>query len=82
LRAVQRLRARAGGLHRVAGLSARELEVLQMLAEGIRSREIAEQLVLSVRTVERHLASAYRKLGVHSRIDAVNEYRAIQGSLT
>jgi DNA-binding CsgD family transcriptional regulator len=51
----------------VAGLSPRELEVAGLAAGGMADREIAARLVLSVRTIESHLASAYRKLAVSSR---------------
>jgi len=53
-----------------AQLSARESEVLQLVAEGSTNAEIAERLVLSVRTVERHLLNAYIKLGVSGRTQA------------
>ena len=49
------------------GLSAREFEVLRLVADGCSNQEIAERLVLSIRTVERHLASAYQKLGLSGR---------------
>ena len=45
-----------------AGLSPRELEVLGLVADGLTNEEIAERLVLSVRTVERHLSTIYAKL--------------------
>ena len=50
-----------------AGLTARELEVVAMLAEGLRNAEIAERLVLSERTVGHHVSSILRKLDVRSR---------------
>lgn len=49
------------------GLSAREVEVVRLAAEGCSNQEIADRLVLSVRTVERHMASTYRKLGLSGR---------------
>ncbi|MER8182212.1 LuxR family transcriptional regulator [Kitasatospora sp. NPDC094015] len=52
----------------VAGLSAREREVAELAAAGLPTRVIAERLVLSPRTVDTHLGSAYRKLGVGSRL--------------
>ena len=50
-----------------AGLTAREREVALLAAAGSSSREIAAQLVVSVRTVDNHLQNAYRKLGVTRR---------------
>ncbi len=51
-------------------LSAREQEVLSLLAQGLSNKAIAQRLYLSVRTVEGHLANIYGKLGVHSRTEA------------
>jgi pimeloyl-ACP methyl ester carboxylesterase/DNA-binding CsgD family transcriptional regulator len=48
-------------------LSARELEVLELAARGHDNAAIAEALVLSVRTVERHLQNSYDKLGLHGK---------------
>ena len=56
-----------------AGLTARELSVLALLAEGRRNGEIATRLVLSVRTVEHHVAAILRKLDVRTRGAAVAE---------
>jgi len=56
----------------VAGLSARESEVLRLLAEGRSNRGIAETLVLSVRTVEKHIANIYAKIGARGRVDAAS----------
>jgi DNA-binding CsgD family transcriptional regulator len=50
-----------------AGLSAREVEVLRLLAGGRTSKEIAAQLVLSAHTVERHIANLYAKIGARRR---------------
>ncbi|MCS0634974.1 LuxR C-terminal-related transcriptional regulator [Streptomyces sp. LP05-1] len=50
-----------------SALSEREREVADLAATGLRSRQIAERLFLSHRTVDSHLGSAYRKLGVSSR---------------
>ncbi len=50
-----------------AGLSRRELEVLALLAQGLSNQEIATSLVLSVRTVERHISTIYEKLGAAGR---------------
>jgi DNA-binding CsgD family transcriptional regulator len=54
-----------------AGLSAREVEVLRLVATGLTNAEVAEKLFLSSRTVDWHLSSIYRKLGLHSRAEAV-----------
>jgi predicted ATPase/DNA-binding CsgD family transcriptional regulator len=51
-------------------LTAREAEVLRLLAAGYSNPEIAAALVLSVKTVERHLANMYAKIGARSRVDA------------
>ena len=52
-------------------LTTREWEIVELLAEGASTRCIAEQLVLSRSTVYSHVKSVLRKLGVHSRHDAV-----------
>jgi DNA-binding NarL/FixJ family response regulator len=54
-----------------AGLTERQVEVVQLLAEGLSNAEIATQLVLSVRTVESHVAAAIEKLGADNRKEAV-----------
>jgi DNA-binding NarL/FixJ family response regulator len=53
-----------------AGLTVREVEVLRLVAAGLSDAEAAEQLFLSVRTVNAHLRSIYRKAGVRSRAAA------------
>ena len=51
-------------------LTAREVEVLGLVAEELTDQEVAQRLYLSPRTVGRHLTSVYRKLGVRSRTAA------------
>jgi DNA-binding CsgD family transcriptional regulator len=53
-----------------AGLTARQLEVLQLVAEGMRNAEIARELVLSQRTVDHHVAAILDKLGARTRTEA------------
>jgi DNA-binding CsgD family transcriptional regulator len=55
---------------RAHGLTARELEVLRMLAAGRTNKAIATELVLSARTVDRHVSNIFAKLGVSSRAAA------------
>jgi predicted ATPase/DNA-binding CsgD family transcriptional regulator/DNA-binding XRE family transcriptional regulator len=52
------------------GLTPREIEVLRLLAAGRTNPEIAAALVISVKTVERHLANVYAKIGARTRVDA------------
>ena len=61
-------------------LTAREVEVLQLVAEGLGDAEVARRLVVSPRTVHSHLRSIYRKLGVSSR-SAATRY-AVEHELT
>ena len=67
----------------LASLTTREVEILELLDETETASQIAHRLTLSVRTVESHLANAYRKLGVHSRSAAITEFarlaRAVAG---
>jgi pimeloyl-ACP methyl ester carboxylesterase/DNA-binding CsgD family transcriptional regulator len=51
-------------------LSARQVEVLRLVAEGRTTREISERLFLSERTVERHIADVYNKIGARNRSEA------------
>ena len=53
-----------------SGLSSRELEVLRLLATGKTNRAIADEMVLAVRTVDRHVSNIFTKLGVSSRAAA------------
>ena len=57
-----------------AGLTDRQLDVHALLAEGLTNAEIAERLVLSVRTVDSHVAAVLDKLGVRTRREAAARY--------
>jgi LuxR family maltose regulon positive regulatory protein len=58
-------------------LSAREIEVLGLLARGLSNREIASRLIVTVGTVKRHLNNIYGKLGVTSRAEAIARARDV-----
>jgi LuxR family maltose regulon positive regulatory protein len=55
-------------------LSRRELEVLEMAAQGLTNLQMANRLELTVHAVKFHLASIYRKLGVSNRTEAAVTY--------
>jgi two-component system response regulator DegU len=63
--------AEAAGGHDESVISKREVEVLQLIAEGASTPEVAEQLYISVKTVKNHLASIYQKLDSRDRTQAV-----------
>jgi DNA-binding CsgD family transcriptional regulator len=65
---VRQRRAPVAG--RPAGLSRRELEVLQLLTEGLTTREIAERLFISAKTADRHIQNIYAKIGTSTRATA------------
>ena len=58
-------------------LSARECEILQLIAQGLSNRQVAQQLFISPGTVKKHTANIYGKLGVHSRTQAVARARTL-----
>ncbi len=61
---------RAPRLERPAGLTDREAEVVAMLARGLQTKQVARALGISVKTADRHIQNAYRKIGVSSRAAA------------
>jgi DNA-binding CsgD family transcriptional regulator len=56
---------------RALGVTAREMEVLRLLADGLSNGEIAERLYISHRTVETHVARLLRRTGAHSRAEVL-----------
>jgi DNA-binding NarL/FixJ family response regulator len=56
----------------VATLTARQRDILRLLLQGLDNQSVAQQLSLSVKTVENHLTRLYRQLSVKSRLEAVN----------
>jgi LuxR family maltose regulon positive regulatory protein len=58
-------------------LSEREIEVLQLIAEGLTNTEIAARLYLSLNTVKVHTRNIYGKLGVNNRTQAVARGRVV-----
>lgn len=59
-------------------LSARELQVLQLLADGLSNKEIASRLVVTPGTIKQHLKNICRKLDVHGRMQAVRRGRELK----
>jgi DNA-binding CsgD family transcriptional regulator len=55
-----------------AGLTPREVQILELAAHGLANKEIAQHLGLSLGTVRKHLENSYRKLGARSRVEALN----------
>lgn len=68
-RVIEEASAPVGGAS--ADLTARELDVLRLVADGATVAQAAEQLVVSRETVKKHLGNIYSKLGVHSKMQAV-----------
>jgi len=73
-------RVKSGGAPSYQQLSAREREVLRLVAKGHTNKEIAGQMFLSVRTVERHRSSIMNKIGLQNRAELV-AYAVRQGFL-
>jgi ATP/maltotriose-dependent transcriptional regulator MalT len=60
------------------GLTAKELEVIALLAEGGSNQDIAERLYVSKSTIKTHLVSLYRKLDVSRRTQAIRKARTLR----
>jgi len=61
----------------VEPLTKREFEILSLLGQRLRNKEIADKLFISVGTVKRHTINIYRKLNVHSRLEAVDKVKKL-----
>jgi len=62
---------RDGARQQIRRLSRRELQVVQLVAHGLANKSIAQELEISVKTIEKHRANAARKLGVGSTAEMV-----------
>ena len=60
-------------------LTPRELDVLRLIAQGLRNRDIAERLVIGEKTLQNHISNIFAKLRVNDRSQAI--VRALQGGL-
>jgi DNA-binding CsgD family transcriptional regulator len=69
-------RRRANPLPGAVHLTPQERQVAALASDGLRNRDIAERLYMSVRTVEFHLTAAYRKYGVSSRVQLARALRS------
>ena len=80
-RATRDSRAAGRTVHAPAGLTAREVEVLELIAAGNTNKQIAAELFLSEKTVSRHLSNIFAKIGVTSR-SAATAFAFEQGLVT
>ena len=64
----------------LGALTAREREVLNLLARGLSNRDIAEELVITNKTVKNHLSRIYEKIGAHSRSEAIAMWLGVRES--
>lgn len=79
VRAEQQLARRSTeAMELLSTLTSREKQLLELLTAGNTLNQIADALVISKRTVESHVAAAYRKLGVNTREDAVRKLAELQ----
>jgi len=72
-RLISRFGKQGRAVNALESLTARELEVLRLLARGLRNKEIAARLFVSERTVNFHLANIYQKLNVSGRTEALSK---------
>ena len=67
-------------LHIISMLTKREEEVLILIAKGYRNKEIADNLKISIYTVQNHIQDLFRKMGVRNRTEAANKYWGIKNN--
>ncbi|HZH66106.1 MAG TPA: helix-turn-helix transcriptional regulator [Flavisolibacter sp.] len=61
------------GLINDTPLTPRERDVLQLISDGLRQKQIAEKLSISPETARKHIKNAYKKLGAHNKVDALRK---------
>ena len=54
-------------------LTARERDVLELIAQGLKQKQIARDLSITMETARTHIKNAYKKLGVHNKVDALRK---------
>ena len=54
-------------------LTPRERDVLELMAGGLKQKQIAERLSISMETARKHIKNAYKKLGAHNKVDALRK---------
>jgi LuxR family maltose regulon positive regulatory protein len=54
-------------------LTARERDVLHLLANGLQQKQIANKLFITIQTTRTHIKNAYKKLGAHNKVDALRK---------
>jgi LuxR family maltose regulon positive regulatory protein len=71
------VKTRAPNAELIEPLSERELEILELIAEGLTNPEIGSRLFIALNTVKGHARNIYGKLGVHNRTQAVVRARSL-----
>lgn len=59
------------------GLTPREIEIMDLIAEGLSNRQIAARLVISPKTVKNHICNIYQRIGIHERRQAISLWREL-----
>ena len=63
----------ANGTMAESPLTSRERAVMELMAKGLRQRQIAIHLFITMETVRKHIKNAYKKLGAHNKVDALRK---------